>query len=125
MCADKVIGKAVRDSAVERQVNDGRVKSALVENRTRRGFRCKWTKDIAALFVEEFVHCTIGGRIRTNDQQTTSSKISAHCCTIAALFAEYGDNDRISCLPHTLNLSNDPPLLRATAPSCTGRNPSR
>jgi len=25
MCADEVIGKAVRDSAVERQVNDGRV----------------------------------------------------------------------------------------------------
>jgi len=25
VCADEVIGKAVRDSAVERQVNDGRV----------------------------------------------------------------------------------------------------
>jgi hypothetical protein len=83
-----------------------------VQNRTRRGFQCKWTKDFAALFVEEFVHCTIGGRIRTNDQQTTASQTSAHCCTIAGLFAEYGANDRISCLPHTLNLGNDRELLR-------------
>jgi len=66
-----------------------------VENLTRRGFRCKWTKDIAALFVEEFVHCTIGDPIRTNDKQTTSFQTSAHCCTIAGLSAEYGAIDRI------------------------------
>jgi len=67
----------------------------LVETRTRCGLRGKWTKDIAALFVEEFVQCTIGDRIRTNDEQTTSSQTSAHCCTIAELSVEYGAIDRI------------------------------
>jgi len=45
--------------------------------------------------VEEFVHCTIGDRIRTNDEQRKSWQIFAHYCTIAAISAECGAIDRI------------------------------
>jgi hypothetical protein len=71
----------VRPDAVSREVKDGRVYSALAQNRAPNGCRCKRPANIATLIEEEFVHCTIGDRVSAHDRDTASSQASAHLCS--------------------------------------------